>query len=89
MSYAVVVDLARNALMFALLIGGPLLAVALVVGLIVSVLQAATQIQEQTLVVVAKFFAVGAVFLVTLPWILQTAVKFTTELLRSLPVLVS
>jgi len=88
-SYAVVVDLARNALVFALLIGGPLLAVALVVGLMVSVLQAATQIQEQTLVVVAKFFAVGAVFLVMLPWILQTAVKFTTELLRSLPVLVS
>jgi len=88
-SYAVVVDLARNALMFSLLIGGPLLAVALVVGLLVSVLQAATQIQEQTLVVVAKFFAVGAIFLILLPWLLQTAVKFTTELLRSLPVLVS
>ncbi len=89
MSYAIVVDLARNALMFALLIGGPLLAVALVVGLMVSVLQAATQIQEQTLVVVAKFFAVGSIFLILLPWLLQTAVKFTTEVLRSVPVIVS
>ncbi len=85
MSYALVVDLARNALMLTLMLGGPLLGVALIVGLAVSVLQAATQIQEQTLVIVAKFFAVGAVFLFGLPWMLQMAVKYTTELFRSLP----
>lgn len=89
MSYALVVDLARNALLFTLMLAGPLLAVALIVGLLVSVLQAATQIQEQTLVIVAKFFAVGAVFLLALPWMLQMAVRYTTELFRSLPVLLS
>jgi flagellar biosynthetic protein FliQ len=85
MSYQLAIDLARNALMLALLLSAPLLLVALAVGLLVSVLQAVTQVQEQTLAVVAKLFAVGAVFLLTLPWILQTAVKYTTELFRSLP----
>lgn len=89
MSYALVVDLARNALLFTLMLAGPLLAVALIVGLLVSVLQAATQIQEQTLAIVVKFFSVGLVFLVALPWLLQRAVQYTVELFRSLPLLVS
>lgn len=89
MSYAVVVDLARNALMLTLMLGGPLLAVALGVGLLISMLQAATQIQEQTLVIVSKFFAIAVVFLFALPWLLQMAVRYTAELFRSLPVLVS
>lgn len=89
MSYAVVVDLARNALMLALMLSAPMLLVALAVGLLVSVLQTVTQIQEQTLAIVAKLFAVGAVFLLTISWMLQTAVKYTVELFRGLPGLVS
>jgi flagellar biosynthetic protein FliQ len=84
-SHTLVVDLARNTIMTALLLAGPMLIVALGVGLIVSILQAVTQIQEQTLSFVPKLIAVSAVFLVALPWILQLLVKFTTELFRSIP----
>ena len=85
MSDALIVDLARNAILMALALAGPMLLVALTVGLLVSVLQAVTQIQEQTLAFVPKLVAVAAVFLIGLPWLMQTAVRYTTELLRSLP----
>ncbi|MBV9880918.1 MAG: flagellar biosynthesis protein FliQ [Gemmatirosa sp.] len=85
MSHQLVVDLARNAIMLALLVAAPMLVVALGVGLVVSVIQAVTQIQEQTLSFVPKLVAVSATFLVALPWILQLLIKYTTELFRSLP----
>jgi len=88
-SHTLVVDLARNAIMLALLISGPMLVVALLVGLTISILQAVTQIQEQTLASVPKLVAVSGVFLLALPWILQLLVKYTTELFRSLPSMVS
>jgi flagellar biosynthetic protein FliQ len=89
MSHALVVDLARNAIMLALLISGPMLVVALLVGLTVSVLQAVTQIQEQTLAFVPKLVGVSVVFILALPWVMQLLVKYTTELFRSIPSLVS
>lgn len=89
MPHALVVDLARNAVMMALLLSAPLLLISLVVGLVVSVIQAVTSIQEQTLSFVPKLFAIAAAFLVGLPWMLQVMVKYTTELFRSLPSLVS
>lgn len=89
MSHALIVDLARNAIMLALLIAGPMLLVALLIGLVVSVLQAVTQIQEQTLAFVPKLVGVSVVFLLALPWLLQLLVKYTTELFRSLPSLMS
>jgi flagellar biosynthetic protein FliQ len=85
MGDAVVVDLARRALLMALLLGAPMLATALVLGLLVSLLQALTQIQEQTLAFVPKFVGVAAVFLIGLPWLLQTAVRYTTEIFRAIP----
>ena len=85
MSDTIVVDLAKNALLLALSLAGPMLLVALVVGLIISILQAVTQIQEQTLAFVPKLTAVAMVFLVGLPWMIQTAVKYTAELLRAIP----
>ena len=89
MSHALIVDLARNAIMLALLIAGPMLIVALLIGLTVSVLQAVTQIQEQTLAFVPKLVGVAVVFLLALPWMIQLLVKYTTELFRSLPSLIS
>ena len=89
MSHALIVDLARNAIMLALLVAGPMLVVALLVGLTVSVLQAVTQIQEQTLAFLPKLVGVAAVFLLALPWIIQLMVKYPTELFRSLPSLIS
>ncbi|MEP6494805.1 MAG: flagellar biosynthesis protein FliQ [bacterium] len=89
MSHALIVDLARNAIMLALLVAGPMLIVALLIGLTVSILQAVTQIQEQTLAFVPKLVGISVVFLLALPWILQLLVKYTTELFRSLPSLIS
>lgn len=85
MPHALIVDLSRNAIFTALLLAAPMLVVALGIGLVVSVLQAVTQIQEQTLVFVPKLMAVSAVFLVALPWMIQLAVKYTVELFRSIP----
>jgi flagellar biosynthetic protein FliQ len=89
MNHQMVVDLARSAISIALLVAAPMLIVALVVGLVVSILQAVTQIQEQTLAFVPKLVAVAVVFLLALPWIMQTLVKYTTELFRSIPSLAS
>jgi flagellar biosynthesis protein FliQ len=88
-SYALVTDLARNAIMVAMLISAPLLLVALLVGLVVSIIQTMTQVQEQTLSFVPKLLAVGATMLVALPWMLQLLVEYTANLFRSMPGLVS
>lgn len=89
MPLALILDLARDALSVSLMLAGPLLGVALAVGLVVSIIQAVTSIQEQTLSFVPKLFAVGAVFLMLLSWMLQTLMKYATELFISLPGLVS
>ena len=89
MPHTLVTDLARNAMMVALIVGAPMLAVALIVGLLVSIFQTVTQIQEQTLSFVPKLLAVAVTFLLALPWVLQLLVKYTTELFRGLPGLVS
>ena len=84
-----VISLGVGAMELALKVALPLLLVGLCVGLIVSVFQAVTQIQEQTLAFVPKLIGVSVIFLLALPWILQLLVKYTTELFRSLPSLVS
>jgi flagellar biosynthesis protein FliQ len=89
MSQALVMDLARNAIMLALMLAGPLLGVAVTVGLFVSVLQAVTQVQEQTISFAAKLVSIVGVFLLLLPWLLQTAMRYTIELFTSFPSLVS
>lgn len=89
MNDVLVVDLARHALLMALTLAAPMLMVALVVGLLISVIQAVTQIQEQTLAFVPKLIAVASVALIGLPWMIQTAVKYTAELLKMLPSLAS
>jgi flagellar biosynthetic protein FliQ len=89
MSHVLVVDLARNMIMTAALIAAPMLVVALAIGLLVSIVQAVTQIQEQTLSFVPKLVAVAVTFIVALPWIIQIMVKYTSELFRSIPSLIS
>ena len=85
MSQTLVIEMARDALWLALSLAGPLLGVALVIGLIVSIVQAVTSIQEQTLSFVPKLFAVGAVFLFLFSWMLEKSIRYTGELFRSLP----
>ena len=89
MPQALVIDLARNAVMLALLLAGPFMIISLLVGVAVSLLQAVTQIQEQTLTFVPKVLAVAAAFLIALPWLIEMMVKYTTDLFRSLPALAS
>jgi flagellar biosynthetic protein FliQ len=89
MSTALVTDLARNAMLITAMIAAPMLIVALVIGLLVSVFQTVTQIQEQTLSFVPKLLAVGLTFLVALPWMLQLLVEYTAQLFRSMPGFIS
>jgi flagellar biosynthetic protein FliQ len=80
-SVAEVMEMGRDLLTTALLIALPALAVSLVVGLIVSVLQTLTSIQEQTLSFVPRLIAVGLALLFFMGWILELAVHFTTRML--------
>jgi flagellar biosynthetic protein FliQ len=63
----------------------PMLAVALVVGLLISILQAVTQIQEQTLSFIPKILGLVAVVAIAGPWMLGTIVTWTTELWQQIP----
>lgn len=89
MTYDLVVQLARQAVMTAFLLSAPLLVTALGVGLAVSVIQTVTQVQEQTVAFVLKLFAVGLVMFVLLPWTLSIAVGFGSQLVRAIPAMVS
>ncbi|MEO7996496.1 MAG: flagellar biosynthesis protein FliQ [Gemmatimonadaceae bacterium] len=84
MSHQLVIDLCRNAIITALTIAAPLLLIALVVGLAVSIFQSVTQIQEQTLTFVPKLVLVGGAFIVGLPWLLQVLAKYTIGLFHSI-----
>jgi flagellar biosynthetic protein FliQ len=79
------VEILRGLMSILLMIISPILLVVVFVGLVVSLIQSATSIQEQTLSFVPKLIAVGATMLVALPWMLQLLVEYTANLLRSLP----
>lgn len=89
MSHQLVIDLCRDAIITALTVSAPLLLIALVVGLLVSIIQSVTQIQEQTLTFVPKLVLVGGAFIIGLPWLLQILSKYTVALFRSIPSVVS
>ena len=89
MSGALAVDLVRHAVMLSLLVAAPMLATALIVGVVVSLIQAVTQLQEQTLTFIPKLLALSLVFTLTLPWTLTRLVEYLAGVLRSLPTLVS
>ena len=89
MTEALVYDAVRQSIEVALLVGGPILIVALVVGVVVSLVQAVTQIQEQTLTFVPKLAAVATVILVLLPWFLQKLTDFLADSIRLIPLVVS
>lgn len=88
MSHQLVIDLTREAIMTALMLAAPMLLIALGVGLIVSIIQSVTQIQEQTLAFVPKLVLVGGAFIVGMPWLLQVLIRFTTHLIRGIPAMV-
>ena len=88
MDQDVVITLVSGALQLALKIALPLLGVGLVIGLAVSVFQAVTQIQEQTLAFIPKVIALAAVLLLLGPWMLNQLLTYTADLWGGIPHLI-
>ncbi|QLA14703.1 flagellar biosynthesis protein FliQ [Desulfolutivibrio sulfoxidireducens] len=80
-----VISIARQAIELTLLMALPMLGVSLVVGVFVSVLQAATQIQEMTLTFVPKILSMFLALLLTFPWLMDKMITYTRELFLNLP----
>jgi flagellar biosynthesis protein FliQ len=85
MDTTTVLTLAQNALFMMLLVSAPIMGTALVVGLVVSLFQAITQINEATLSFVPKLVAAIVVFAIAGPWMLTTMVEFIRRTLQSIP----
>lgn len=81
-------EIGRQAIEVTLLVSAPMLITALVVGLIVSIFQAATQLNESTLQFVPKLVAMFVVLLLTGPWIIQYMVDYIQRLFGSIPQLI-
>ena len=83
-----VMTIGTRALEITLMLAAPMLIVALVVGLLVGVFQAATQINEQTLSFIPKLLAMAAVLAITGPWMIRSLVEYSRNLIESIPGLV-
>ncbi len=88
MSPETVMTVSQRALEMTLLLSAPLLLTALLVGLLVGIFQAATQINEMTLSFIPKLVGMSAALLVAGPWMLKQLVAYTTALIQSIPQLV-
>lgn len=84
---ALVIELGREALWVAVLIAGPLLGIALIVGLIIGIIQAATSINEMTLSFIPKIAALVAVLVLVGSWQVSVIVDFTRKLYERIPTL--
>ena len=82
------IELLKTMIYQALAIAAPVLIVAMVVGLAISLFQAVTTIHEQTLAFVPKALAVVGVLLLLLPWIVRSLVEFTTAVIQKMPQMV-
>jgi flagellar biosynthetic protein FliQ len=82
-----VVNLFREAFYTAMLVSAPILLISLFIGLLISVFQAATSIQEYTLTFVPKLIAVAVVTVLFLPWMMDVLVNFTVNLFQHIPTL--
>ena len=88
MTPGTVMEIGRQAIEVTLLVSAPMLITALVVGLIVSIFQAATQLNESTVQFVPKLVAMFVVLLLTGPWIIQYMVDYIQRLFGSIPQLI-
>jgi len=80
-----VLSMARQAMQVAMMVGAPMLLVSLVVGLLVAIFQAATQLNEQTLSFIPKLLAVSATMVLAGPWLLRVIVDYTRDVLTNIP----
>jgi flagellar biosynthetic protein FliQ len=81
----VIMDIAQNAIRLVVYLAAPCLLAGLAVGLLVSIFQAATQIQEQTLSFIPKLIAMVVALMIMGPWMLQMWLDFTINLFHSIP----
>ncbi len=80
MNELVIAQIGKDALKTALMVAGPALIVSLVVGLIISVFQVVTSLQDQTIAFVPKVIAVMVVVAISFPWMMQVMLRFTTRM---------
>ncbi|MDI6687808.1 MAG: flagellar biosynthesis protein FliQ [Desulfobacterales bacterium] len=85
MNVDLIIGLAAEAIKVTLLLSAPMLVVGLTVGLIVSIFQAVTQIQEMTLTFVPKIVAVMVALIIALPWMINLMVTYTDKLFHNIP----
>jgi len=85
MTPELVVEVAQKAIKVTLMVSLPVLGIGLIVGVVVSVLQAATQIQEMTLTFVPKILSILVGLLFLLPWIMHQLTGFAIEIITNLP----
>ncbi|MCM8901203.1 flagellar biosynthesis protein FliQ [Caldicoprobacter algeriensis] len=84
MSQREIITLAQHAIYTGILLSAPMLGLGLVVGLIMAIFQAITQINEHTLVFIPKILAVAVALIIFGPWLLETIVNFTLRLYNSI-----
>ena len=80
MNELVIAQIGKEALRTALLVSGPALLVSLIVGLVISIFQVVTSLQDQTIAFVPKIIAVMVVVALTFPWMMAVMVQFTTHM---------
>jgi flagellar biosynthetic protein FliQ len=78
-------ELTRNAVVLVLMLGAPIMLMAIIVGLAISILQAVTQLQDQTLSFVPKIIAMALAGLALLPWMMHRLVDYATEIFNNIP----
>jgi flagellar biosynthetic protein FliQ len=83
-----IMTIGQRALEITMLLAAPLLLAALIIGLLVGVFQAATQINEMTLSFIPKVIGMAATMVIAGPWMLKTIVSYTRELFESIPGLI-
>lgn len=83
-----IMSMGNQAINVALLLGAPMLLVALVIGLVISIFQAATQINEATLSFIPKLLAVFATLVIAGPWMLGNMVDYIRQLFGSIPTII-
>ena len=88
MNVELAVELVKATLLQALTLATPILMAALSIGMAISLFQAVTSIQEQTLTFVPKALGIMALLVVLLPWLLRSLVDFTTTIIQKIPQMV-
>ncbi len=85
MDESYLITLSQNAITVMLILAGPILLISLLIGTIISLIQAATQVNEVTLTFIPKIIGIGLVLILMGSWMAQQILVFTTNLINSLP----